>query len=131
MLVVGALVGLVLTACVDQEENATEFCSRNEERFGLDLFDQGIETELATNDDDREFYIENMEDNENSFSKTMKYAEDATKKIRNKARDVDDAYLDVNATYGDSDSDQDDYEEDLAELEKQLGELEELCQEFL
>ena len=131
MLVVGALVVLVLTACVDQEENASEFCTRNEERFATDLFDQGIETELATNDDDREFYLETMEDTENSFSKTMKYAEDATKKIRNNARDVDDAYLDVIVTYGDSDSDQDDYEDDLAELEKELDELEEYCAEYV
>jgi hypothetical protein len=122
---------LAIAGCVDHQDNAAEFCGRNTELLAASIDEQGIPTELPQTDDDREFVGEIVEDVEQGFSKTMKYAEDATKAIRNAARDTDDAYLDVHSTITNDDSDPEDLQEDRAQLTEELDRLVELCQPYL
>ena len=124
---IALLATIAVAGCVDHEEKAVEFCQLNAERLAMTIDEQGIPVALPETDDDQEFDGETVEDIEQGFSKTMKYAEDATKAIRNAARDADDAYLDVHATITNDDSDPDDLEQDRAELAEELERLNQLC----
>ena len=122
-----ALVGgsaLLLGACgiffVDHDENSIEFCQRNAEILEVNPID---EDRIYTEDQANYFSDE--------VSKTMRYAEDATREVRSTARDMSDAYDDVREIAGDDDVPEDEIDEKYTELRKQRAEMRELCGEIL
>lgn len=105
---------------VDHEANAIRFCERNAEL----LEESGIDEDRTYGEDQADFFSEEV-------SKTMRYAEDATREVRRTARDLSDAYDDIRDIAGDDDVPEDEITEKYAELRTQRAEMRTLCSEVL
>lgn len=125
-LVVGAT-AVLATGCINQDKSAATFCERNAQLLATSLDEQLIPKVLADNKIDRRVNSEVIEKVENGLSKSMRHSEDATKAIRNRARDLDGAYLDLLTTYRDTDAKQEQLDRDRAALEVEFARMKEAC----
>lgn len=112
LLIVGALV----VACVDNEENARQFCDRHQEL-------------LAESRDGETLTAEQAEEIESEVEKTMADAEDATRGVRGAARDLVAAYDEIGGLVDDEDATAEELQEANDDLLTARRDLREACGE--
>jgi hypothetical protein len=96
---------LLVTGCVDHDANSAKFCKRNAELL------QPAQDDATYTKDQATYYSDQVE-------KSMRFAEDGTRKVRTTARKLADAYDDVRrAASGDNVP-----EKELRETYQKLGE---------
>ena len=104
---------------IDHDARALEFCNRNAELLQPGPVDEGRQL----NEDQASHEVDEL-------SKTMRYAEDGTREVRSRARDLADAYDDVREIAGD-DVPTDELDEKYDELRTQRSEMRSVCADVL
>lgn len=95
----------VLAACVDNGENARQFCGAHRELIDEQRDDEALTADMAG-------------DLRDDIEATMRDAEDATRPVRGSARDLVAAYDDLSRLLDDDDAPDDELETAAAELQQ-------------